>query len=229
MPTILITGTNRGLGLEFVRQYAAGGWRVHACARRPDEASELAALAAEHDGVTVHRLDVSDLDAPGALAAELADEALDVVLANAGVYGSKARSLDALDWNAWRETLLVNAAAPVALAQAFRAPLARSGGRFVAVTSKMGSIADNGSGGSYAYRASKAALNAQVVSLARDLAGEGIRTCVLHPGWVQTDMGGSSAPLDAETSVAGMRARIEELDEARSGRFWNWDGEELPW
>ena len=231
MQSALITGTNRGLGLEFARQYAADGWRVFACARRPDDAAELQALAAGSDGrVSLHALDVSDLGAAAALATELRAEALDLVLANAGVYGSEAANLDALDWEAWERTLRINTLAPVALAQAFLPQLERGvGRRFAALTSKMGSMDDNGSGGNYAYRSSKAGLNAAVKSLSIDLAPRGIHACVLHPGWVQTDMGGASAPLGAEESVAGMRARIAELNAKRSGRFWNWDGEELPW
>ena len=231
MQSALITGTNRGLGLEFVRQYAADGWRVFACARRPEAAPELQALAAESAGrVSLHALDAADFGALDALAAELKGESLDLVLANAGVFGSEASKLGALDWDEWERTLRINTLGPIALAQAFLPQLARGEQpRFAALTSKMGSIDDNDSGGSYAYRASKAGLNAAVKSLAIDLAPRDIRACVLHPGWVQTDMGGENAPLGATESVAGMRARIAELDAARSGRFWNWDGEELPW
>jgi NAD(P)-dependent dehydrogenase (short-subunit alcohol dehydrogenase family) len=231
MPSVLVTGANRGLGLEFCKQYAADGWRVHACARDPRHSDELTELAAESKGaVRVHALDVSDYAAIDALADELGDEALDVALSNAGTFGRDAWTLGALDYEAWERTMRVNALAPIRLAEALLPALSRSTqARFVAVTSKMGSIADNSSGASYSYRASKAALNASVKSLALDLAPKNVVACVIHPGWVRTRMGGRGAPLAPEESVSGMRRVIEGLGAEQSGRFWSWNGEELPW
>lgn len=229
MPTVLITGANRGLGFEFATQYAADDWRVIATCRRPDEATALRALA----GVEVAALDVADFDAVQALA-EASDAPIDVLLCNAGVYGDRLGSGSAgpgqIDYDAWATTFRVNTMAPLRLAECFADRVAASDQRkIVAVTSKMGSIADNGSGGSYLYRSSKAALNMAYRSLAHDLAGRQIAVGVLHPGWVATDMGGAGAPLQAPESVRGMRAAIDQLSAATSGRFWNHDGSEIPW
>lgn len=230
MPTILLTGANRGLGLEFVRQYAAEGWRVHACCRNPAAASELAAVEGD---VVIHALDVADLDATAALAGSI-DEPIDVLLANAGIYGNgpdgKNQTFGALDYAHWVKTLQVNTLAPLRLAECFIEHVVKGEQkRILAVTSKMGSIADNTSGGAYLYRSSKAGLNAAFRSLAHDLAGRAISVAVMHPGWVQTDMGGTSAPMTIPDSVRGMRGVIASLDATGSGRFFLHDGSELPW
>ena len=226
MPSVLVTGSNRGIGLEFVRQYAAEGWRVHATCRRPEAADALNALSGD---IAVHRLDVTDEAARAALADALSGEALDLLLNNAGIYGSR-QDFGAIDHDGWARVLEVNAIAPIALAERFLPHLARGKGRKIAfITSQMGSIADNGSGGYYAYRSSKAALNAAVRSLAIDLAPRGIVAVLLHPGWVRTDMGGPNARLDPETSVANMRRMIERAGPRQSGRFLAHDGRELPW
>lgn len=226
MPTVLITGTNRGIGLEFVRAYAADGWRVHAAARRPAAATELDRVKGD---VTVHSLDVADDAAIAALARALDGEAIDLLINNAGVIGPD-NSFGCTDAGAWLETLRVNTIAPLHMLEQFLPHLLRGRLRCaVTLTSKMGSIADNGSGGSYIYRSSKAALNAVMRSAAIDLKPKGVTVIVFHPGWVRTDMGGSSAPIDTRTSVAGMRAKIATLAPADSGRFFNYDGKELPW
>ena len=231
MPTVLVTGANRGLGLELARQYAADGWTVHACARDPEDASELQALAEGSGGaIRLHRLDLADLARTDALAKELAGETLDLLLSNAGAYGREAWSLGALDYDVWQRTLLVNAVAPVRLVEAFLPQLERAKQpKVVAVTSKMGSLDDNTSGAAYAYRSSKAALNAAMKSLSIDTKPRGLAVCVIHPGWVRTRMGGASAPLEPAESVAGMRRVIAGLGAAQSGRFWNWDGAEIAW
>lgn len=230
MPTVLITGANRGLGLELTRQYAADGWRVHACCRDPGRAAELTRLAADSQGqVTVHRLDVADRAQVAALSRELSGAAIDVLLNNAGVYGDR-KGFGAVDDEVWGRTLRVNAMAPLHMAEAFVEQVARSQRKLIVnVTSLMGSIADNGSGGSYVYRSSKAALNAVTKSLSIDLAPRGISACVIHPGWVKTDMGGQNAPLEAPESVSSMRRVIERAHQGGSGKFFDYDGEELPW
>jgi NAD(P)-dependent dehydrogenase (short-subunit alcohol dehydrogenase family) len=163
------------------------------------------------------------------LARALGGEAIDVLLCNAGVYGDR-EGFGAVDYEAWARTLRVNVMAPMKLAEAFVEQVARSQRKLIVnVTSLMGSIADNGSGGSYAYRSSKAALNAVTKSLSIDLASRGISACVIHPGWVRTDMGGPGAPLGAEESVGSMRRVIERAHEGGSGKFFDYDGEELPW
>ncbi len=227
MPSILITGANRGLGLEFSRQYAADGWRVFATCRQPERAKELARLG---DTVTVHRLDVDDRRQIEALAAELRGKAVDVLLNNAGVYGPKPQDLDDSEADTWSRVLRVNTIAPLVIARAFLDHVARSQRRLiVSITSLLGSIAENTSGGIYMYRSSKAALNAAMKSLACDLRNHGVTVVVLHPGWVRTDMGGREAPLKPKDSIAGMRRVIERLGPSDTGRFYDHTGAELPW
>src|SRR5215217_5333041 len=186
MPTVLITGANRGLGLEFARQYSENGWQVIATVRDADQPSDLDQLK----DVRIERLDMSDLDAVERFGEWIV--ALDLLVANAGTYGPKSvrTAEEARDWS---ETLVVNTIAPYLLAQAVLPAAERTKGKLIAITSKMGSIADNSSGGFLAYRTSKAALNAAWRNLALDVRGRGIVAAVLHPGWVQTRMGGSSA------------------------------------
>ncbi len=231
MSVVLITGANRGLGLEFARQYAAAGWRVHATCRDPERAQALAALAEGAGGaVAIHRLNVGDETTIAALAEALRGETIDLLLNNAGVYGGARKTFGDIDYESWIETLRINALAPLRVAEAFVEQVAASAlRRMVFISSKMGSIAENASGDSYIYRSSKAALNAVVKSLAIDLAPRGITAVAFHPGWVKTDMGGPNALLEPEESVAAMRAAIERLTPADSGRFLNYDGASIPW
>lgn len=230
MPTALITGANRGLGLEFVRQFVQDGWRVHACCRDPKAAAALNELARGSSGaVQVHALDVADFAQIERLAGALGGEAIDLLLNNAGVYPRES-DLGALDYAAWERALRTNALAPIRMAEAFVEHVARSQRRLiVSITSLMGSIGDNGSGGSYAYRSSKAALNMGNKSLSIDLRDRGITAVVLHPGWVKTDMGGAGAPIEAPESVRGMRTVISRLSLEDSGKFFDYEGDELPW
>ena len=225
--TILITGANRGLGLQFAKQYADDGWRVHATCRDPDAAEALNAAAS--DRLTVHRLDIRDGAQVAALARALADEPIDVLLNNAGVIGDRG-AFGATDYAVWHETLSTNTLAPMRMAEAFADHVAASARKqMVFVSSRMGSIGDNGSGGDYVYRSSKAALNAVVKSLSIDLAARGVTAVAFHPGWVSTDMGGASATIAPADSVGGMRAVIERLTPADNGRFLDYDGSEIPW
>ncbi len=225
--TILITGANRGLGLQFAKQYADDGWRVHATCRDPDAAEALNAAAS--DRLTVHRLDIRDGAQVAALARALADEPIDVLLNNAGVIGDRG-AFGATDYAVWHETLGTNTLAPMRMAEAFADHVAASARKqMVFVSSRMGSIGDNGSGGSYVYRSSKAALNAVVKSLSIDLAARGVTAVAFHPGWVSTDMGGASATIAPAESVGGMRAVIERLTPADNGRFLDYDGSGIPW
>jgi NAD(P)-dependent dehydrogenase (short-subunit alcohol dehydrogenase family) len=225
LPIVFITGANRGIGLELARQYAAGGWRVIATARDPGGATELNALAGD---VTVRPLDLGadffDIDWNGVAGTE----PIDVFINNAGVSGPPR--LDTIeDAAAWINTLAVNSVAPVVLAKAVLPLVAAARGKLIAITSEMGSIADNRSGGYIAYRSSKAALNAAWRSLAIDVAPQGVVAAVLHPGWVKTRMGGAGAPLGVQESVAGMRRVIADLDAERAGGFYKYDGASLPW
>ena len=231
MPAVLVTGANRGLGLEFAKQYAAAGWRVHATCRDRAAAGALNTLAGGASGaVTVHRLDVADHGQIAALADALRDVSIDVLLNNAGVHGGARTSFGDIDYARWQETLRVNTLAPTRMAEAFVEHVARAERKLiVCISSRMGSIAGNTGGGHYIYRSSKAALNAVVASLAADLKGRGITVVAFHPGWVATDMGGAGAPLSAAESVCGMRSLIDRLTAADTGRFLNYDGSKIPW
>ncbi|GIW72711.1 MAG: short-chain dehydrogenase [Planctomycetota bacterium] len=234
MPVLLLTGANRGLGLEFVRQYLEeGGWRIHACCRRPEAAAELAALAqqAGPERLLVHGLDVADFGRIEALAEALRGEPIDLLLNNAGVLRDRDfGGFGTTDYEAFADSFRINAMAPLKMAEAFVEHVARSERRLIVnITSRMGSIADNTSGGFYTYRASKAALNMVTRSMALDLAPRGITCVVLHPGWVRTDMGGQGAPLAPRESIAGMRRVIAALGPEQSGRFFAYDGSEIPW
>jgi NAD(P)-dependent dehydrogenase (short-subunit alcohol dehydrogenase family) len=226
MPSVLITGANRGLGLEFARQYAAAGWRVFATCRDPARAKALRDVTGD---LRLCALDVGDFVAIDVLARALA-EPLDILVNNAGVYGPEPQTLDSLDYAGWAETFRVDCMAPIRMSQAFLGHVEKSRRKtIVAITSKMGSIADNGSGEAYIYRTGKAALNMAFKSLAVDLASRGIVAAVIHPGWVKTDMGGPGALISASESVSGMRDVIDRLTLEDSGRFWSYDGEEIPW
>ena len=221
MPTALITGANRGIGREFARQYEAGGWRVVATCRDPSKYD----LEGE-----VYPLDVTDPASIAALQGELNGEGIDLLINNAGIYGPRGAALGAIDYGAWEDVLKTNVLGPVRVAEAFADMVGRSDLKImVFISSKMGSIGDNTSGGGYIYRSSKTALNMAVASLSVDLSGRDIICLLFHPGWVNTDMGGASAPIDAAASVAGMRAVIDRASPADSGRFFNYDGKQLPW
>ena len=224
MPSIFITGASRGLGLEFTRQYAAAGWSVTAACREPARARDLAVLSVE----TV-ALDLADGSSIQRAAERLAGRSFDIVLNNAGLYG-EGQQFGRLSEAEWERVMLVNAIAPVKLTEAFLPHLLAGQKKLlVFMTSKMGSIADNSSGGAYIYRSSKAALNAAVKSLSIDLAPRGVTALLLHPGWVQTDMGGPTATLTIEQSVPAMVKVIDGLTPADNGRFLQYDGAELPW
>jgi NAD(P)-dependent dehydrogenase (short-subunit alcohol dehydrogenase family) len=229
---VVVTGANRGIGLELVRQLHARGDEVEACARHPQAAAELRALAG--DRVRLHGLEVTDPDAVRAFASNLGDAAIDVLFNVAGVYGGKKQSLgqmaEDLALPDVASTFDVNAMGPLRLTVALL-PHVRRGTvkKLVHVTSGMGSIGDNESGGYYAYRMSKAALNMMSRSLACDLRGEGIVSVVINPGWVQTDMGGPSAPTPVDESVRGILREVDRATLADSGEFLNWKGNRYPW
>ena len=227
MPTLLVTGATRGLGLEFVRQYAADGWRVLACCRTLEGA---AALRDVEGLVETYILDVANFPAIEKLAADLKGQTIDVLLNNAGIYGSKSSLFGSVDYDEWLKVLHIDTMAPLKMAECFVEHVAKSElKRIVTVSSKMGSIADNTSGGSYVYRSSKGAVNVVTKSMANDLKPMGVTCAVLHPGWVMTDMGGPNALISAEESVRGMKGVIDGLDLSQSGKFFNYDGNEIPW
>ena len=232
MNTVLITGANRGIGLEFCRQYAAQGWRVLACSRYPEKSDELNKLASLNPGlIKVHALDVADHVEIDRLAQDLAGEPIDMLINNAGIYPDSDKSgFGHTDYAEWIQAFRINTMAPLKMAETFAAHLARGRQKtIVTITSKMGSIADNSGGGSYLYRSSKAALNMVVKSLAIDLKPLGIIAVVFHPGWVKTDMGGPNAMISPEQSVSGIRQVISGLVPADSGKFFGYDGQAIPW
>jgi NAD(P)-dependent dehydrogenase (short-subunit alcohol dehydrogenase family) len=216
MPTVLVTGANRGLGLEFVRQYRALGWEVIATVR--EGSRELEGLGAE-----VRQVDMGDL---AAVASVRADRRLDLLVANAGTYGPRDAA-NAGEAAEWLDTFTVNTVAPYLLAKALLPEVREAGGKLVAISTRMGSLADNNSGGFLAYRSSKTALNMAWKTLA--LANPDLVCTVLHPGWVQTRMGGSSAPVTPEVSISGMIRVIEGLGSADSGEFFDYQGQPVPW
>ena len=227
---IVVTGANRGLGLEFVRQSAARGDEVVAACRMPDEAAALRDLAGSTAGrVTVLRCDVADDASVAAFAAAVGAGAVDVVINNAGVAGSWAGLAD-VDMELALRIYSVNALGPLRVTRALLGNLRKGSGKRVAsVSSGLASIADNTSGGAYAYRLSKAALNMAAKTLAAALASDGIVSVALNPGWVKTDMGGANAPTAIVDSVRGMVGRIDALTLADGGRFVHWSGADSAW
>jgi NAD(P)-dependent dehydrogenase (short-subunit alcohol dehydrogenase family) len=235
MPTVLITGANRGIGLELVRQYVHAGWRVVGGCRDPRAATDLQALVAQGD-LRVQALDVVSGESVRAARKALADEPVDVLINNAGVFGPKpeaesdpGQSFGTVRYEAFDEVLRINTLAPLRVTEAFVDAVAASEQRkIVTISSGLGSIADT-TGGYLAYRASKAAVNMLMASLAVELRPRGICVSMLCPGWVRTRMGGSDAPLSPEVSVRGIRARIAELDANNTGEFRLYDGTRLRW
>jgi NAD(P)-dependent dehydrogenase (short-subunit alcohol dehydrogenase family) len=231
MPSTLITGANRGLGFEFARQYLADGWQVYAACRNPQSASELRRLAdASDDKLQILALDVIDPVSVQAAAAKLDGQAIDLLLNNAGIGGPRGQSVGNIDYEAWAKVLDVNTMGPLRVSEAFVDQVAQSERKLIVIiTSGMGSLADNTSGGAYAYRSSKAAVNMVMRSLAIDLAPRGIACVVINPGWVLTDMGGPHATLTTAESVKKLRRLIETLGPGQSGKFFNYDGREYAW
>ena len=232
MNSVLITGSNRGLGLEWASQYARAGWVVYATCRYPDQADELQKLAEVSPNVSLHQLDVTITGQIEALAEELDNTPIDVLVNNAGIYREQwgKDRLGKIIYSDWQDTFNVNTLGVMRVSEALMANLASSQRKLiVAITSHMGSIAEISSSSDYAYRSSKAALNAAMKGLSYEVADRHIGVLLLHPGWVRTRMGGESAPLSVEESVIGMRQIIEGFQPSDSGHFYRYDGSEIPW
>lgn len=240
MPTLLITGANRGLGLELVKQFDARSWRIHACCRAPEKADALQAIAAKSDSrIRVHALDVTDFSAVDDLASTLQGEPIDVLFNNAGIMEVQQRPLEqqgtsqsfgSMDYGEWREILRVNVLAPMRMAEVFVDNVAASERKTIVTTSSiLGSIAIADSCRWFGYRASKAAVNMMMRGLASDLKDRGITSVCVHPGWVRTDMGGAAADVAPEESADGMAKVVDSLTPDQSGHYLTYDGGELPW
>ncbi|WP_016956675.1 SDR family oxidoreductase [Catenovulum agarivorans] len=232
MKTVLITGANRGIGLEFTKQYAEAGYTVFATTRTPLESAELNALAKKLGNIKILSLDITDEKQIAGIKSMLNGQAIDILIANAGYYGPKDErsQFGQIDQVEWLKTLEINTIAPLKFAEAMIDNLLLGQERKIAfLSSKMGSMSDNGSGGSYIYRSSKAALNAVSKSLAIDLAEYDVKVVALHPGWVQTDMGGPNALINTTASVTGLRKVVDKLTAKTSGGFYAYDGQSIPW
>jgi NAD(P)-dependent dehydrogenase (short-subunit alcohol dehydrogenase family) len=223
----IVTGANRGLGLAFVDRLSSRGVSVVAACRDPSAAVDLVRMAETRD-VHVVRCDVMAEGAGDVLAEAVSGRSVDLLLHNAGIFGGAERSLLDVDPAGLRAALETNAVAPLLLTRALWEDLA-PGAKVVCISSLMGSIADNGSGGRHAYRMSKAAMNMLVQCLAHDGASRGIVAAALHPGWVRTGMGGASAPLSIDESVDAMMRTLDALDADRSGGFFDRFGDRLQW
>ena len=230
MATILVTGANRGLGIEFVEQYLNEGNEVIATYRNENSSMDLIEMGNERSNLKLLQLDVSSNKSLNSFAENLGDSPIDIFINNAGVYGPRNSSFGNVDEENWIPAIKINAIAPILLTQLIIKNI-RSGAdkKLIFITSKMGSIDDNKGGGAYVYRSSKTALNAVVKSLSVDLENEGIVVALIHPGWVKTDMGGPNALIDKDTSVRGMTEVISNLDISSTGNFYNYDGSIIPW
>lgn len=225
MTTVLITGANRGIGLELARQYASDGDNVIACCRKPKEASALNAL----DGVEVFQLDVTDDTSVKALKTDLGDRPIDILINNAGI-NLEPQSFEEMDFGKWEETFRVNSIGPFRVVQALIDNVkAGEDKKVITISSKMGSVGNVYYGGSIAYSSSKSAVNMVTKIIANRFRDEGIIAVPLHPEWVRTDMGGPSARISTEESATGLREVIAGMMMEESGRFFQYDGEELPW
>jgi NAD(P)-dependent dehydrogenase (short-subunit alcohol dehydrogenase family) len=230
MKTVLITGANRGIGFEHARAFVARGIHVYAAVRSPKDAEELQALVTANPGrITVLVYDAVNPDSAFQLKAALGNAPIDLLLANAGAMGGSKQSFGAVDVEDVMQLVRINSLAPLKLAEALADNVARSDRKLIAFQSSlMGSIGDS-SGGYYAYRVSKAALNMVAKGVSNDLKSRGIIVVTLHPGWVKTRMGGASAPLTVEQSVTGQQRLLDSLSMKDTGHFFNYDGKELPW
>lgn len=225
MPTILITGANRGIGHALTKAYLAEGWQVLAACRQPE--------TIDLDGVEAFALDLADVSSVEKLKHEIGDRPIDVLWNNAGVYLDKNKGLGNFPWSDWERSFEINTIAPIRLAHALRDNVAASKRKVMAfTTSRLGSI-ELSTGGAYAYRSSKAALNMAVKGLSIELASRAVSCVLMHPGWVRTDMGGEGGDIDVETSATSMKAVVDGASpvtqDAYNGHFFNYDGTEFPW
>jgi NAD(P)-dependent dehydrogenase (short-subunit alcohol dehydrogenase family) len=236
MLTVLISGANRGLGLEFARQYLEEGWRVIALCRDAEKATELAVLNESHGKLDIYEADVTDFDRIRELADRMVDQSIDVLINNAGVFGpkptaegDKRQSFGYFDADILAEVFRVNSVAPLILTEAFLDQiLASEHKKVITISSVLGSI-EEAQGGLYAYRMSKAAVNMAMANLAKEITSNGVIVTTVSPGWVKTDMGGEDAAITVADSISKVRAIISGLTPAESGSFIDFDGRIIPW
>lgn len=229
MKTVLITGANRGIGLELAKQYYANGWRVFAGCRDEKKSQDLKKISADPKKFSILPLDVGNIEQIKSASKQLKEFPIDLLINNAGIIGY-ANPFGKLEEKIWLETFKVNSIAPILMAQAFLDQIEQSELKIIAnISSTMGSISLNGDGGYYPYRSSKTALNSLSKNLAIDLKPQKIIVVTLHPGWVKTDMGGKNAPVTPEESVKGLRKILDSLSMKDSGTFISYDGQRLSW
>ncbi|MEK9687234.1 MAG: SDR family oxidoreductase [Gammaproteobacteria bacterium] len=222
--SVFITGGNRGIGLSFVSEYLRLGWKVYASVRK----SESLKIYKGNPNLEVIQMDLSNLESIHEL--DSLDHQFDLIINNAAVYGGKKQNLHDFDENIWLETCLINFIRPLLVTQKLIPKLKINGQKkIIFLSSKMGSITDNSSGGSLIYRSTKAALNQMVKSLSISLSSNGISVVAVHPGWVKTDMGGPQALISADDSVKSLIKTIASLGSEDSGSFVNYDGAHIPW
>ena len=226
--TVLITGANRGIGLKFAEEYSKLGWHVIATCRNPNHASKLNQLATDFGSIEIYPLEVSNSNQIHELADTLKNKPIDVLINNAGIH--RSCTLGSIDKKAWLESFTINSIAPYEVTIHLLDNILQGKlKKVISITSKMGSIDDNTSGGSYIYRSSKTALNSIMRSLEHDLGHHGIATLTLHPGWVKTDMGGIGAWINVDESVTGMIKQIEKLNLSNAGRYVDYAGKKINW
>ena len=228
--SILITGTNRGIGLEFVKHYIKNNEKVIATCRNRNSAKDLLELENTTNNLSLVELDVSNPNSINNFTSKIAGLPIDTFISNAGVSGPKNIEFGNIDAKEWLDVFNINTIAPLIITQKILKNLRLGKDKKLAfISSKVGSIEDNTSGGMYIYRTSKTALNQVIKSLSIDLKGENFIVVALHPGWVQTDMGGPNALIDTKTSVKGLIEVIDNLTPKNSGKFYNYDGSPIPW
>lgn len=231
MPTLLITGANRGIGLELCKQYIDLGWQVLATCRTPENAIELNKLQQDNDRqLTVYALDVGQESQIVDLKKQIGESPIDILFNNAGVFAAESSQFGQTKKDVWLDAFNINVISPMKLIETFVENVVKGDKKIIAsMSSKMGSIADNGSGGSYAYRSTKTALNMVMTSISKDLESKDITTLILHPGWVRTDMGGPNGELSVEESAAQLIKTLSNATIKETGTFFDIDGSVIPW
>lgn len=227
MPNVLITGANRGIGLQLTKHYIEAGWEVIATYRNAEGNEALQALASPQ--LTLLQADVNNDEGINKIANYFQGQGLDLLINNAGIYGPRDQTFGKVERQAWREILEVNTISPMMLAQSLADSLAQNKGTLAIISSKVGSIDDNTSGNAYMYRSSKTAVNQVIKCLSIDLGPRDITVVSLHPGWVRTDMGGPNGSIDVVESVAGLTNVIAHVSADQNGHFINYDGSPIPW